>query len=81
MRSTNNWPVWEDRRDRMDRHPLRYVEVRAVNQSTMDGWRSRHCDAKFASACRQKRDPNFYACNRWLKSMGMFVHDSGERTE
>jgi hypothetical protein len=57
MRSTGNYPVFEDKRNEMDVRPLRYRQ--AVGRATyrFEDWKERRFDQKHAAMIAQKREP------------------------
>lgn len=67
LRSTNNFPVFEEKRNEMDIRPLQYRKVRARGRYILEEWKERRFDQRYAAMVAQKREPLFSASSAWTK--------------
>lgn len=70
MRSTNNYPVFEEKRNEMDVRPLQYRKAVGLAMYRLEDWKERRFDQKYAAMIAQKREPFLYAGRVWWKALG-----------
>lgn len=76
MRSTNNYPVFQSRRDELEIRPFRYRSKVGQAKYRFEDWKFRRFDQKYAAMVAQKREPNFYAARRFMQGLGSPVIDA-----
>lgn len=70
MISTNNYPVFEEKRNEMDIRPLYYLKAVGRARYRLEDWKERRFDQKYAAMIAQKREPFLYAGRVWWKALG-----------
>lgn len=70
MKSTGNYPIFQDKRDEMDLRPLRYKCRSTIARFTLEDWKERGYDLKHNAMVAQKREPVFWAGPAFHKSLG-----------
>ena len=67
MKSRKYYPLFQEKREEMDIHPLMYKKTRWRAMYLLEAWKERGYDQKYAAMVAQKRGPNMYAWGRFMR--------------